>query len=161
MLLLRLFILFLLILWTGDGLAGQVQEIELTDGSVISGEILSLSGGTYILRSESLGTINIPQSNVRAIRPRSATNTHTQSRSSMQNPASAQIQDMQQMLTGNTVIMNMIQSLQNNPDLLRILEDPALMDAVRSGDIKTLEANPQFRKLLRDPTIRDITGKVK
>ena len=32
MLPLRLFILFLLILWTGDGLAGQVQEIELTDG---------------------------------------------------------------------------------------------------------------------------------
>ena len=94
MLLLRLFILFLLIFWTGDGLAGQVQEIELTDGSVISGEILALKGRTYILRSESLGTINIPQSNVRAIRPRSSTNTHTQSRHSLHNPSSAQIQDM-------------------------------------------------------------------
>ncbi len=161
MLLLRLFILFLLILWTGDGLAGQVQEIELTDGSVIAGEILSLNGGTYILRSESLGTINIPQSNVRAIRPRSSTNTHTQSRHSLHNPSSAQIQDMQQMMTGDANIMSMILSLQNDPDLQRILEDPALMDAVRSGDIKTLEANPQFRKLLRNPTIRDITNKVK
>ena len=145
----------------GDGLAGQVQEIELADGSVISGEILSLNGGTYTLRSGSLGTITIPQSNVRTIRPRSATNARTQSRSPSHNPVSGQIQDMQHMMTGDADIMSMILSLQDDPDLQRILEDPALMDAVRSGDIKTLEANPQFRRLLRNPTIRDITGKVK
>jgi len=161
MLLLRLFILFLLILWTGVGLAGQAQEMELTDGSVISGEILSLNGGTYILRSESLGTLSIPQSKVRAIRSLSSANTRTQSRSSSHNPAPGQIQDMQQMMTGNTDIMNMIHSLQNDPELQRILEDPILMEAVRSGDITALEANPQFRKLLTNPTISDITGKVK
>ncbi len=68
---------------------------------------------------------------------------------------------MQHMMTGDADIMSMILSLQDDPDLQRILEDPALMDAVRSGDIKTLEANPQFRRLLSNPTIRDITGKVK
>lgn len=161
MLPLRLFILFLLIFWTGNGLAGQVQEIELTDGSVLSGEILSLNGGNYLLRSGSLGTITIPQSKIRAIRPRSSTSRHTPSPGPSQNQESGQIQDMQQLLTGNAEIMNMIHSLQNNPDLQRILEDPALMDAVRSGNVKALEADPKFRALLNNPTIKDITDKVK
>ncbi len=35
--------------WTGIGRAGQVEEIELMNGSVISGKILSLHGGMYTL----------------------------------------------------------------------------------------------------------------
>lgn len=64
-------------------------------------------------------------------------------------------------MTGDANIISMIQSLQNNPDLQHILDDPALMDARRPGDLKTLEDNPKFRKLHNNPTIKDISGKVK
>jgi hypothetical protein len=50
---------FLLGVSIGNALAGEIKEIELTDGSVIYGEIVSFSGGTFTLRSESFGTMRV------------------------------------------------------------------------------------------------------
>ena len=39
--------------------AAETREIELTDGTVITGDIVSLSGGIYTVRSVTLGTLRI------------------------------------------------------------------------------------------------------
>ena len=101
-------ILFLLIVFAGTALAGQILEIELTDGSVISGEVLSLTGGIYRIRSGALGTVSIPQSKVQIIRPPGSG--HNQSPRRFPNPMSGQLDGMQQTLMGNPDIMQMIQS---------------------------------------------------
>ena len=54
-------------LWAGD-----LKEIELLDGSVIYGEILSLSDGVYTFESNSLGTIRIKEGRIRAIRSKTS-----------------------------------------------------------------------------------------
>ncbi len=51
-----------------QAVAGELRVLELRDGRVITGEILSLKNGVYTLESDSLGTINIEASTIRAIR---------------------------------------------------------------------------------------------
>ena len=60
----------------------------------------------------------------------------------------------------NEEIMDLIRSLQNDPDFQRALQDPAVMEAVGKGDIDTLMANPAFMKLLTNSTVGEIRKKV-
>jgi hypothetical protein len=139
---------------SGSVLAGDLREIELKDGSVLTAEVLSLHNGVYTLHSSTLGTITVAASKIRAIRlsvpPSAASPT----------PPNAHISSLQQTLLGNPEIMTMILSLQSNPAMQAILADPAVMRAVSAGDLNALLAHPKFLELLNDPTVRDIVKQV-
>jgi hypothetical protein len=142
-------LLFLLGVTIGNALAGEIKEIELKDGSVIYGEVVSFSGGTFTVRSNSFGTVEINECKIRAIRSRV--------------PVAGkgdQIQQIQQRMMSDKEVVEMILSLQNDPDVQKILQDPEIMKAVNSGDINALLSNPKFMKLLENPTIQDIRKKV-
>jgi hypothetical protein len=57
-------------------------------------------------------------------------------------------------------VVEMILSLQNDPDVQKILQDPEIMKAVNAGDMDALLSNPKFMKLLENPTIHEIREKV-
>jgi hypothetical protein len=128
--------------------AAEIREIELTDGSVITGEVVSLSGGVYTLRSAALGMVQVDESKVRTIRIKGSSN----------NPkdTASQLKSLQEKMSRDREVMNTIQSLQNDPDLQRILEDPEIMKAVQAGDINALMANPRFMELLNKPAVQEI-----
>ncbi|UCB49313.1 MAG: hypothetical protein JSW56_19790 [Deltaproteobacteria bacterium] len=142
-------LLFLLGFFLGSAHAGEIKEFELKDGSVIYGEIVSFSGGTFTLRSKSFGTVEIDESKIRAIRSRVPVG-----------GKGDQIQQLQQRIMSDEEVVQMILSLQNDPDVQKILQDPEIMKAVNSGDINALLSNPKFMKLLENPTIQDIRKKV-
>ncbi len=142
-------LLFLLVIFLGNARAGEMKEIELTDGSVIYGEIVSFSGGTLTLQSESFGTMKIKESKIRAIRSKGPVG-----------GGRNQIQRLQQRMMSDKEVVEMILSLQNDPDVQKILQDPEIMKAVNSGDINALLSNPKFMKLLENPTIQDIRRRV-
>ncbi|OGW33831.1 MAG: hypothetical protein A2010_06385 [Nitrospirae bacterium GWD2_57_9] len=146
-----------LFLFAGGVLAGEIREIAMTDGSTISGEVLSLSGGVYTIRSQSLGTINIEEAKVRSIRTRSGPGTSVQD----QAPPTGEIRSLQERMLSDKDVVNMIQGLENDPDFRKVLEDPEMMKAVNAGDVATLMANPQFLKLLNNSKVQDIQKKVK
>jgi hypothetical protein len=141
--------LFLLGISLGNAFAGELREIELKDGSVIYGEIVSFSDGIFTLRSKTLGTVKIKESKIRAIRSKASVG-----------QTGDQIQGLQQRMMSDKEIVDMILSLQDDPDVQRVLQDPEIMKAVNSGDINALLSNPKFMKLLESPTIQDITKKV-
>ena len=58
-------------------------------------------------------------------------------------------------------IMSMIQSLQDDPEYQRTLEDPEVMKAANSGDAAAPMSNPQFMKLLNNSTLLEILSKAK
>lgn len=136
----------LLFILLSQAFAGQTMTFELLDGSIITGEIISFSDGTFILESESLGTIRIEEAKIRAIR----------SRKNTERIPGDEVQALQKKMMGNEEIFAMILSLQNDPEFQAILQDPEIMSAVSSGDINALLSNQNFLKLLENSTIQDI-----
>lgn len=143
-------ILFGLIIGINSVLASEMQEIELTDGSVISGEIVSLSNGFYTVMSGALGTIQISESKIRAIRTKGPGREDT----------SDQVTSVQQKMMGDADIMSMVKSLQSDPDFQEILKDPEVIKAVQAGDIAALMANPKVMKLLNKQAMQQIKDKI-
>jgi hypothetical protein len=141
----------------GSARAGEVREIELRDGSVITGEVVSLNNGIYTIKSDTLGTLKVEESKVRVNRPRSL----SQSPGSVQSNTNSDVQTLQHRMMSDQEIIGLIQSLQNDPEFKKLLEDPDIMKAVNTGDVATLTANPKFMKQLGNPTVKEIQKKVK
>ena len=68
---------------------------------------------------------------------------------------------LQNKMMNDQGIMGMIQSLQNDPEFRKILEDPDILKAVNAGDVPALMANPKFTRLLNNSTVQEIQKKVK
>jgi len=131
--------------------AAETREIELTDGSVITGEVVSLSEGIYTVRSSTLGTLRIEASKIRVIRLQG---------SAAPRDAGGQVKSLEDKMLGDSEIMDTIRALQNDPDLQKILQDPEIMNAVQTGDIAALMRNPEFMKLLNKQAVQDINKKL-
>jgi len=142
------------------GAAGELGQVELIDGSVICGEIVSSEGGIYTLKTSTLGTVRIEESSIRAIRFGPPAKVKGKEQAFRTTATEAQVHVLQQLMMGDPEIIRMIFTLLNDPDVQGILEDPSIIEAVNAGDIEALTSNPKFMKLLENPTIQDITGKI-
>jgi hypothetical protein len=145
-------ILVVLLSVSAGSAKAEMREIELSDGSVIAGDIISLSDGIYTVRSASLGTLRIKASRIRAIRAPGVTTS--------QNNSSSQVDSLRNEMLSDAEIMNAIRTLQNDPDVQKILQDPEIMEAIQKGDIGALMKNPEFMKLLDKQSIRDINNRL-
>ena len=134
--------------------AGEATKIELKDGSVISGEIISLGNGKYTVKSESLGTIKIPDSKIRSIRSAGSTGGGKK-----ENKLNSAVDAISKKMAGNAELMKMILALQSDADFQAILNDPEIMKAINSGNYDALTANPKFLKLLNKSAVKDISKK--
>jgi hypothetical protein len=157
---LPLWVLLLLSLWFGSGLAGELREFELHDGTILTGELLSVRDGVYTLKSPSLGTITLEASKVRAMRLHTPTNVAPAPQSPGQPTVEAQIQRLQQTMLGDAAIMQLLTSLLNDPEIQTLLADPTIMQAVQSQDFNTLLTHPKMQQLLLHPTVRDISKRL-
>jgi hypothetical protein len=135
----------------GIATAAEMREIELTDGTIVTGEIVSLTGGVYTVRSATLGTLRIEESNIRTIRLKDSVGSSANT--------GGEVMSLQNKMMSDGEIMNMIQGLQNDPEFQEILQDPEIMKAVQAGDITTLVANPKFMRLLNNQAVKDIKNK--
>ena len=153
---LRFLISILLLITPLVCFSGEQREIVLKDGSVITGEVLKYDGKQYTIKSPSLGTINVSNSEVSAIQtPGVTTNNDADSMTISPGDISA----MQQQLMSNQEVMALINSLQHDPQVREILADPEIMQAISAGNIQALMNNPKFKTLLDNPTIQSITEK--
>jgi hypothetical protein len=141
------------------GVAGELRVVELIDGSVICGEIVSSEGGIYTLKTSTLGTVKIEESNIRTIRFETPGNAKGKENTFRRPAAERQVHALQQFMLGDPEIIRMIFALMNDPDVRGILEDPSIIEAVNTGNVEALTSNPKFMKLLENPTIRDIISK--
>ena len=155
-----LFIFFILIFLSSGVYAGEFSEIGLIDGSTIYGEILSFNDGIYTVKSSSLGTIKVAESDIREIRVQSANTKNREYASPGNSSISPEVQALQTFMQNNQEIMAIIFSLQNDPDFQEIINDPVILNAVNSGDIAALISNPKFMSLLNNHKIQEIQKKL-
>ena len=150
----------IIIIFSGNVFSGQVSEIELVDGGIIFGEIISKSDGVYVVKSDSLGTLKVKESEIRIIRVGSTGAMEKEIVSTPKGAAASEIQSLQQAMMNNDEVMGLVMSLQQNPKMRELLKDPDIMKAVSAGDITALMSNPKFMALLNDPDIKEIQKKV-
>jgi hypothetical protein len=149
-------LVFLFVFLCGGVFAGEAGEIELVDGSVIRGEIVSFKEGVYTIRSEAIGSIEINESKIRTIRFTSQKTSRGAALGASEGSTPPGSQALQHALLSNEEIVPILLSLQNDPEIQEILSDPEIMDAVLAGDLQRLMSNPKFMELLNHPKVRRI-----
>ncbi len=53
-------------------------------------------------------------------------------------------------------LIELMTALQNDPEMLAVLNDPAAMDAVRTMDMKIIDSDPRFNNLRNNPRMREL-----
>ena len=145
---------------SNQGMAGEMRDIVLHDGSLITAEIVSRHHGIYTVRSDSLGTITIQASKVRTIRPHAAAAPSQGLNEATPHDVAARINGLQAAMSNDPAILALLTSLLEHPEAQAVLSDPAIMQAVRTHDFQTLLAHPAFIRLLNHPVIQDISRRL-
>jgi len=142
-------------------LAAQLRQLRLADGSVISGEIESIHDGIYTVTSPSLGTITVKDSEIRSIETPSGSPDQTDAMANAPSAASnPQVDAAQRRILGDDALMSLVSALENDPQLQDVLQDPAIMDAIRAGNLDALEQNAKVQRLMDNPKIQEINKKL-
>ena len=159
----KTFVCFVFILGlTVTGYCGQSSRIELNDGSVIEGEVISLDNGTYTLNSGSLGKIKIEASKIKRIETKSQNPTSVNNLPLLINPdlVKSGVDQVQQQITNDPEIMQIVSDLANDPQFQEAMKDPELVRATKAQDIKALMANEKFMNLIKNAKIKEIENKL-
>jgi len=140
--------------------AGQSSDIELVDGGIIRGEIISHRDGVYVVRSATLGTLRVNESDIRLIRPNVGSSANKKTIKVPGGSVSPEIQALQKSMMNDKAIMDLIQSLQQAPEMQELLKSPDIIKVIQSGDISALMSNPKFIRLMENPKVKEIQKKV-
>lgn len=166
-------------IFIGPSFGEQSGCIILTDGSKVYGTILTLDNGTYKIESDSLGTIQIPESKIASFNfessnfeSNSGTNNY-KSASSTKIPSQpavaaatpntvdpAIISNISNQILSNERLLGLLLSLGNNPEIQSIINNPNLKRAIDTGDINTLLKSPEIQKLMNNETVQEIQRNV-
>ncbi len=158
------------IVFVSNVFAAQLREIVLEDDTVIYGNIIGLDNGIYKIKTTSAGLLSVAEEKVVTIRKKTAgkdiANEDVSNLKFKNAPptdpsaVAGGIEALKRAMQSNPSAMQSIGSLQNDPSFMAVLNDPAIMSAVNSGDINALTSNPKFMKLLSHPSVRSISDKV-
>ena len=135
--------------------ADDLQEIILTDGSIIVGELVSLTNGIYTIKTNTLGELKLENARVKTIHKKS---------DKMEDPVKASVQQkilaIQQKIIADESIIQLILALQNDPDFQDILQDESIMKAISAGEFNALMTNPKIVNLRNNTIVQEINSKV-
>ena len=66
------------------------------------------------------------------------------------------IQNIQDSMMRDPSILEALYSLQNDPEMMRLLQDPELLMLIQKGDVKALQKHPSIKKLENNPQLKYI-----
>ncbi len=153
-------VLFFAAACCSSAMAGQISDIELIDGGVLTGRIVSQQDGVYVIRTKALGEVTVAEEKIRVIRIKHGPSSENAVTGVPASPQPQEIRDIQKSITENEAIMQKVLSLQSNPQMQAILQDPELLKAVETGNFAELLSNPKFLKLMQSPEIMEIQKEI-
>lgn len=142
---------------------GQSSRIELTDGSVINGEIVSLSNGTYTVNTGTLGEVKLEASKISQIKTANspAFNIPSGIPGQAQTFTAPNIESYKQKLMSDPGNAAVVKGLVANPRIQEIAKDPQIEQAVKAGDMQALMNNPKFMEMVNSPEMQEGIKKLK
>ena len=144
------------------GLASEVSAsptIELKDGSRIEGEIQSIDNGVYTVLSPSIGTVHVAQSNIVRIVYNgevSKAAVASDKPAARDNAVTQEFQQLQSRLVQDPASVQSIMSLQSDPQIQAVLNDPAIMKAIQEGNFTSLLGNPKIQALESNEHVKQL-----
>jgi hypothetical protein len=147
----------------------EVNDIYLSDGSVLRAEVVSLQNGVYTLRSASMGEFTLDASRVSQIGNRQpgqnslpgAPLQFQQQPSESQQAFQAKVASTQAVIMNDPEGMKAAMSMASDPDFQKLIEDPEAVAALKSGDLPTLMKKPQFRVIMDNPKMQGFISQMK
>lgn len=127
--------------------------LELRDGSRIQGEIQGISDGVYTVLSPSLGVVHVEQSNIVRIVYSGGGSDPSPARD---DETAMEIRQLQESLVQDAGAMASILSLQSDPQIQALLQDPAIVQAIQAGDYASLLGNPKIRALENNEKLQQL-----
>jgi len=135
-----------LAVFAGVAAAGnEPVRIELEDGSVVSGELVSLHVDLAIVRSPSLGRVEVPADKIRTL---------TYSKAPSEPGERTAITDDVARSRGEAAAASGLESLRSDPLMQAIVSDADLMKRIHSGDLDSLIGDPRLRALSSHQAVR-------
>ncbi|MDD4940240.1 MAG: hypothetical protein PHI60_08835 [Candidatus Omnitrophica bacterium] len=147
-------------IYSGSALAAKLNRIELVDGSVIIGEISGVNNGTYTINSQGMGLLQIEESRIKQIGSADSGNSPSFPRPQPNGSVQNKVDAMRNKMMGDPATVGMVMSLQDDPQLQEILQDPEIMNAIKSGNSASLANNEKFMRLKNNPKIQAIKEKI-
>lgn len=133
--------------------------IELKDGSRIEGEIQGIDNGVYTVVSPIIGTVHVAQSNILRIVYGGETSNAPAPPTKALPRDDAMASDVQQLsarMAQDPSTMQSIMSLQSDPQIQAILNDPVIMKAIQDGDYMSLLGNAKIQGLESNEHIKQL-----
>ncbi len=141
-------------------LANEVSRIELKDGSVIIGEITGMQNNRYSVRSLGVGEIQIDSSRIKQITLSNDTASTRLKENQMNELLSEKMELMKKNILNDKDAIKMIGELQEDPQFKEAMNDPEIINAVKSGDPTSLINNEKIIRLKDNEKIREINERL-
>ncbi len=141
----------------------QESRIELNDGSVINGQIVSYANGVYVLDTPAFGVIKVGGEKVARIESAGTPSPIT----SVGSPVSSgtfnqsEINAYKQKWMSSPASAAAITSLASDSRIQALVEDPQVQAAIASGDIQSLMKNEKFMSIVNNPNVQESLKKLK
>ena len=141
----------------------EASRVELNDGSVITGEIVSYANGVYVINTASLGEMKLDAAKISSIQPlnSSLVNSPAASAAGVNNPDGSKMGAYSQSLMSKPENAAIVAGLASDPHIQELVNDPQVAEAVKKGDIQALMKNEKFMQIVNDPDTQESLKKIK
>lgn len=141
-------------------LNAKEQTITLRDGSVIKGELTGMADGVYTVKTGSLGSAEIKAEEIASIN----NDSHALAAPAVptsQDATNGQINQLQQGIMANPAMMADIQQIAADPEIVKLISNPAIMQAVMAHDVNAIRNDPAARELMNNPKMMALIEKLR
>ncbi len=148
---------------TAAAYCGQQSKIELTDGSVIKGEIVSYANNVYTINTANFGEIKVEGTKVSKIESANYVSPGAPAGANLQgnNLSSSQVYAYGQKLMEDPQNAAVITGLASDPKFQEMAKDPQIMEALKAGDMQALMKNPKFMSVANSENVQETVKKLK
>ncbi|MDD5137737.1 MAG: hypothetical protein PHG72_02865 [Candidatus Omnitrophica bacterium] len=114
--------------------------VKLRDGGVVVGQVLGKEDGKYRIMTATMGIVTISETDIASFEAKEEMNW----------------EKYQKAITDNPQTISSIQDLSKDQEVMAIVSDPKIKEAIARQDLDYLRSNEKFLKFMNNPTVKQI-----